>query len=190
MGLESSCPVSRVVMDFWADEVTKVEQKMEVLTRINPVQYEALVTYLLAKYVDYVLTALEEMKRGTRWSRELQIMVWTTEAEMEDKDRNPEQVTMQAFADMASSIMDCLNFTWDAPSLNSNGMMPVLDTMVWVGTPMRTWGVPDPILPKGTSLPAKPGTLRPVLLYKFYRKPMANNTPMHSRSAASLKDQV
>ena len=97
---------------------------------------------------------------------------------------------MEAFSQMASGVMKCLNFTWDAPSKNQNLKMPFLDTMIWVGTPQRTWGIPEAILPKGTSLPAKTGTLEPIILYQFYRKPIANPTPMNSRSAAPLKDQI
>ena len=42
MGLESSCPVSRVVMDFWASEIRKTEEKMEALATINTIQFESI----------------------------------------------------------------------------------------------------------------------------------------------------
>ena len=190
MNLESSCPVSRVVMDYWAGEINLIEERMSALTALNPVQYETFKTYLLTKYVDDVLTALEEMRRGTRWDQGLKVMIWTPKAQMEDGNKNPEQVTIEAFSQMASGVMKYLNFTWDAPSKNQNLMMPDLDTMIWVGTPQKTWGIPEAILPKGTSLPAKTGTLEPIILYQFYRKPIANPTPMNSRSAAPLKDQI
>ena len=67
MGVESSCPVSRIVMDAWASEVKDIEAKTRELHRINPVQFEPLETFLISKYVDDVLTALEKMKRGVRW---------------------------------------------------------------------------------------------------------------------------
>ena len=63
---------------------------MSALTALNPVQYETFKTYLLTKYVDDVLTALEEMRRGTRWDQGLKVMIWTPEAQMEDGNRNPE----------------------------------------------------------------------------------------------------
>ena len=68
--------------------------------------------------------------------------------------------------------------------------MSVLDTMVWVGKPGRTWGIPEAILIPGTSLPSKTGSLKNIVLYKFFRKPVASRTPMNSRSAAPLRDQI
>ena len=190
MGVQSSCPVSRVVMDYWADVVHELEERMEALVQINPVQYENFKLYLLQKYVDDVMTALEEMKRGTRWDSRNKVMIWTPEAAEQDAGKDPEQVTMEAVTNMASSILACLQFTWDSPAQNKTGMMPLLDTMIWVGQSARSWGVPEEMLPEETSLPTKTGALNRIILYKFFRKPVASNTPMHSRSAVPTKDQV
>ena len=69
-------------------------------------------------------------------------------------------------------------------------MMPVLDTMVWIGRETRTWGVPDAMLEPDTVLPVKQGTLKNIILYSFYRKPMAAKTPMNSRTAAPAKTLI
>ena len=74
---------------------------------------------------------------------------------------------------MASSILECLNFTWDTPNDNQNMMMPVLYTMVWIGRETRTWGVPGAMIEPDTVLPVKQGTLKLITLYSFYRNPMA-----------------
>ena len=43
------------------EEIKKIETRSQDLYCINPVQYERLETYLAAKYVDDVLSALERM---------------------------------------------------------------------------------------------------------------------------------
>ena len=63
MGLESSCPISRLVMDDWADELIHKAEISKELHHINPIQFEALNVYLLEKYV---ITAQDTMKPGTR----------------------------------------------------------------------------------------------------------------------------
>ena len=68
--------------------------------------------------------------------------------------------------------------------------MPVLDTMMWVGKGSRQWGVPEEILEPGTVLPENTGQIRDTIMYMFFRKSMANKTPMHSRSAAPEKDKI
>ena len=65
-------------------------------------------------------------------------MIWSMEAAEEDADKDPEEVTMNAITSIASSILQCLDFTWDAPGRNPSGTMPLLDTMIWVGYPSRT----------------------------------------------------
>ena len=64
MGLEASCPVSRIVMDSWRDEVKTIEERTQMMAEVNPIIYEPLEVYLLKKYVDDVLSALETMKLG------------------------------------------------------------------------------------------------------------------------------
>ena len=190
MGLESSCPVSRVLMDFWVEAIYNIADKMETLATINPVLYERLELYLLSKYVDDVLAALETMRKGVRWDPESNTMIWPQEMETKDRDRSLEDITMTAMADMASSVLQCLDFTWDTPSRNKNNKMPVLDTMVWVGRSQRTWGIPEAILEEGTFLPTKTGTLKNIILYSFYRKPIAAKTPMNARTAAPAKQLI
>ena len=107
-----------------------------------------------------------------------------------DKDRNPEEITMVAIAAMASSIHPCLEFTWDAPCMSKTGMMPVLDTQIWIGFQNRTWDLPDCLIPDQVKLPTKHGKLKRIILYKFYRKEIANRTPFNARSAYPEKDRI
>ena len=52
--------------------------------------------------------------------------------------------------------------------------MPVLDTRIWVGREQRETGVPEGALNDTSLITTKPGALKRVVLYSFYRKPMAH----------------
>ena len=91
---------------------------------------------------------------------------------------------------MTSSVLNCLKFTWDTPSLHSGQEMPVLDTVMWLGIPPRKLGVPTQILPENTELPENLSPLKVIILYKFYRKTMANKTPLHHRSAVIESNRI
>ena len=84
---------------------------------------------------------------------------------------------MAAFSDMASSVFECLDFTWDSPVKNSNGRMPVLDMEMWVGTEAREVGIPKGAMEDPNFIPIKTGVLQEVVLFSFYKKPMSNTTP-------------
>ena len=47
MGVLSSSPVSRIVMDDWQEKMKEMEDKMDALARINPVAYERLDVFLI-----------------------------------------------------------------------------------------------------------------------------------------------
>ena len=91
---------------------------------------------------------------------------------------------------MASSIMGCLEFTWDSPSQPPDSKMPILDTKIWVDIPTRSWDLPEALLPQNAEIPMIPGDLKPNIMYEFYRKEISNKTPMHARSAAPLKQKI
>ena len=164
MGLRSSCPVSRAVMDYWVQNIMDLEEKMGLLADINPIQFERLETYLIEKYVDDVLTALNKLRKGVRWSHTQKALIWSAEDEILDKDKTQEEVTMLAFSEMVSSILKCLQFTWDVPNQDNRFRMPVLDTVMWVGTPTRVQGIPDALLESETTQLAHTGQHDTVLI--------------------------
>ena len=98
--------------------------------------------HLLQKYVDDFMTALEEMKRGTRLGSYLKVIISMSEA----AERLRGRITMKAVTCNVSSILTCLQFTWDSPKQNKTGMMPLLDTMIWVGQSARSLGVLEVML--------------------------------------------
>ena len=87
---------------------------------------------------------------------------------------------MGIIAQISSSILECLQFTWDSPSCNPNNKMPVLDTQIGVATERREKGLPDG-MGQSTKV-TKLGDLKQVIVFEFYKKPMANKCPNLRRS--------
>ena len=88
-----------------------------------------------------------------------------------------------------SGIFEFLNFTWDTPDKNSNKKMPVLDCQLWLGVQRREKGIPHGICqsaPKVTQV----GSLKVIILFEFYKKPMANKRPNLQRAALPESSKV
>ena len=77
--------------------------------------------------------------------------------------------------------MEGIAFTWDCPD-SSNSIMPVLDTAMWIGQEARLKGIPAEVS-NNTLTITKHGPLRRVILYEFFKKPMANKCANLSKSA-------
>ena len=114
--------------------------------------------------------------------RQAKALIWSPEQEKINREgsMNDEQRTMSIIAEMSSDILDCLTFTWDSPSCNKDGKMPLLDTQTWVGLERREKGLPTAL--GDTPRLTKVGTLKPIVLFQFYKKPMSNQTPNLMRS--------
>merc|ERR1711954_359504 len=132
------------------------------------------------------------MKQSVKWDQELKCFRWSSEKEQTDKqnDTSPEICTMTEFTRMASGIFQCLEFTFDSPASNPNGQMPVLDMTMWIQTQSRQVGIPEEIRPPDTEIPDRVGQLVKVIMYKFYRKDIANKVPFNARSAGPIKDKI
>ena len=88
-------------------------------------------------YVDDVLSVPETMRKCVRWYTGDKAFIWTIEAELEDAKRDPQEITMAVISAMASSVVDCLRFSWDYPAQNANKKMAVLNTAMWIGYSRR-----------------------------------------------------
>ena len=117
-------------------------------------------------------------------------MTWSQEVEQKDAGNDQETSTMEAFIEIFSSILRCLNFTWNFPSRNTSGMRPVLETQMWIGVPTRSWDLPEILLDADVQIPTKTGTLQHLVMYKFFGQLMACKTPMNSGTAAPAKIQT
>ena len=123
-----------------------------------------------------------KFRKGTKWDPQSKSLIWDMDQETLDieSNLNDEQRSMKIVATMSSDILDCLNFTWDSPTNNENGKMPVLDTQMWMGVERREKGIPKGMgeAPTVTKL----GELKPIILFEFFKKPMANKCPNLMRS--------
>ena len=176
-------------MEFWVTEVRKLEEKCQLLSRINPERYENLTIHLLHKYVDDCVMALRTLRRGVIRNMEDQALVWSREWELEDRDKSPEVITMTAIASLASSIVKCLNFTYDCPDSRTGTKMPVLDTYMWVGLEQSEAKIPEGMIAMERMVKTRT-TVKNVVLYSFYRKPMCNQVPNWRINAAPESQKV
>ena len=70
-------------------------------------------------------------------------------------------------------IFKCLNFTWDSPSKTKTGMMPVSDVKLLSGTECRMSGR-HPEIDINAPTKLRTGSLKKVILFLFYKKPLAS----------------
>ena len=116
-------------MDEVLEMLDEVETKSQIMHAQNPVMYEPLVIHFLEKYVDDCLYAGEETKIGTKYDPINKVLVW--DIEQEDKDKESQltiqQLSIKLVAEIASKLLDGIEFTWDTPD-NNESEMQVLDT--------------------------------------------------------------
>ena len=179
-GLRPSGPISRLFMDKWVRELRRIEAESKELHRINPVTFCEMDIKLIKKYVDDVLFGGDEVAQGALWKN--RCLQWSQEQLERDKasgeDHNSR--TMRIIAMISSEILECLTFTWDSPSQNKSNMMPVLDTQVWVEVEARVKGIPKTMGEAPEKL--KPDKLKKIIMFQFYKKPMANKCPNLQKS--------
>ena len=100
---------------------------------------------------------MERLQPGVRWDPSNKVLFWDEQRHREDIIKTVEEqevITMDVVREIASNILDCLNFTTDTPEQNQNKKMPVLDTQVWVGEEQREEGIPPALLGKTNTIPA------------------------------------
>ena len=126
---------------------------------------------MLRKYVDDILTAWNEIQIGSYWDPVSKSIMWSSDQFEKDKQEglSPDHITMRLIAEIGSSIMECLTFTFDTPNQNQLGRMPVLDTQMWVGEQARSKGIPDTISMESNKI-TRLGNLKKVILFGFFKK--------------------
>ena len=82
--------------------------------------------------MDDTANGTEAIQPGIRWSEEEGRMILHPHLVEEDRDMPKDIRTTREVAKMGSSISNMIRLTWDCPSNNNNGKMPMLNTEVWV----------------------------------------------------------
>ena len=155
-GLRLSGIVGRITMDSWRTQMKALMKE------------HSMITYLLEKYVDDTEVVVENLEAGTRWEDGKLSTSPRTAAEDLASGRSKEEITMEAWAGMASSIIPGLKFTTDFPANNSNGWVPMLDFELWKVEEQD---------------PNSPGVTRQALRYNFFEKKVTNPRVMGKSSA-------
>ena len=79
-------------MDYWVEELKRIEQVTTELYRINPVNFDKLTIHLIKKYVDDVLFSGDKFKPGISWDKVSKTLVSRnslTEAARRRTNRGP-----------------------------------------------------------------------------------------------------
>ena len=91
IGLRSSGPVARVLMDYWIDMLLEIARETERQAEEDPVTRGTLRIHLITKYVDDVFLALERIQPGMRWDPESASLRWKEENHREDMKNSIEK---------------------------------------------------------------------------------------------------
>ena len=162
-GLRLSGIIGRVCMDSWS-------RQMRILMASNN-----MISFLHEKYVDDVEVVAENVPVGTRWNGVNLETTPETVAEDLETGKPRDQITMEAWGSMASSIIPGVDFTVEFASKSPNATVAMLDFQLWKEK------IPNP---------ENPGTTMETLRYKFYEKPMTNPKVLDSSSAMPHKVKV
>ena len=154
--------VADVVMAWWKGEFVTLARE----ATIHLLEQFILETGL---YVDDDFLTYEFLPPGTRWSNETKKMEVRLElVEFDLEEEKEDSRTMKEISKMADSICPVLKTTFDSPSLQESGKMPLLNLQVWV------------------ERVEKPGGRKEwEVMWEYYRKPCAARTLMLARSAMS-----
>ena len=162
-GLRLSGIIGRITMDVWSGRMSRI------------LGDNGFKVYLQEKYVDDVDTLVENLPPGARW-KEDKITFDQADAE-EDKDAgtSKEEVTMNVWGKIASTLVPGVEFTVDFPANHKNGRVPVLYFEVWC---------------EETPVEGTPGETKQTVMYSFFEKEVSNPKVMDRESAIPHKMMI
>jgi hypothetical protein len=118
---------------------------------------------MIKRYVDDLNAVLVAVEPGTRYNPLEDKLEVVADLVASDRERRKDDITMSVFGDIANTLDPDIEVEVDFPSRHADNMLPILDMKM-----------------------AMDGENR--VVYKFYKKPMANKHTMMARSA--LSDRV
>ena len=154
--------VADVVMAWWKGEFVTLAREATSHMMENFILETGL-------YVDDDFLTYEFLPPGTRWNNQTKKMEVQPElVEIDLEEEKEDSRTMKEVSKMADSICPVLKTTYDSPSLQENGKMPLLNLQVWV----------ERVEKEG-------GRKEWEVMWEYYRKPCAARNLMLARSAMS-----
>jgi hypothetical protein len=117
---------------------------------------------MIKRYVDDLNTVVVALAPGTRYNALEDKLEVVAAYVASDGERRKDDIAMSVFGEIANTLDPDIEVEIDFPSKHVNGMMPILDMQMAMDSNNR-------------------------VVYKFYKKPMANKYTMMARSALSDK---
>ena len=139
------------------------EDKKEILQGLN------LVPDLLSLYVDDQFIVGNPTPEGLFFNKEKGRLEWSTTQLEKDEKIQADERSVKLLSEIANSIDTDIQLTYDAPSMNTSGKMPLLDTGVW--------------------MEKSEGYQQGKIMFSHYRKPMASNLTIQVDSALTTRSK-
>ena len=121
IGSELTCVVARTRMIMF---MRGLRNKLAEL--------EGMKMFLGKVYVDDTALVSTSIGRGWRYDKYEGKMSWSQDWADEDLDVASDVRTARVMVDVANSVDEDIQMTFDCPSLNGDGKMPVLDLKMWM----------------------------------------------------------
>ena len=115
---------------------------------------------MIKRYVDDLNALLNALEPGMRYNAFTEKLELVEELVEPDKERETDELTMSVFRDIANNVDPDIEVEVDYPSMNEDKFMPILDMKMSMDKDNK-------------------------VIYKFYKKPMANKYTMMAKSAVS-----
>ena len=116
-----------------------------------------IVTIIYRRYVDDITVVMSRIMPGWKYNAKSDKMEFHSDQVQSDSEIPDDRRTMEILCQVANSISE-LRFTYDCPSLNPSGTVPILDMQFWIGDNNE-------------------------ILYKFYKKKCSSPYVVLKRSA-------
>ena len=128
-----------------------------------------LVPDLLSLYVDDQCIVGEPPTEGLFFNKAKNRLEWSTTQQEKDAKMMTDERSVKLLSEIANSIDVDIQLTYDAPSMNKSGKMPLLDTGVW--------------------MTKSEGYQHGKIMFSHYRKPMASNLTIQIDSVLTTRSK-
>ena len=116
-------------------ELTGIVAKVRMILWVRKINAKCLAlglrVLLSAVFVDDSVFAVKMIEKGMRYSVEQDTLQFSEEWKEEDETVCSDVRTARVLVAVANCLEDDIQMTFDTPSMNSNGCMPVLDLQLW-----------------------------------------------------------
>ena len=154
IGVQLTGETAQIFMSWWDKQIRGMYREKGIDIK------------LYMRYVDDINTLIRKTEPGTRYvDNELII---TDEAKIEDERKQPDEITMNLFKEVAETIHESIKLKVDYPSNYEDRKIPILNLKVWVEE-----------TDEGTRI-----------IYEHYEKEIASKMVIHAESAIPTRSKI